>query len=56
MKTAPGAAASTLLVRQAMLKSFGAGLAASAPASSAAAPWTPPQPPGAALAAQGRAR
>ena len=43
MKTAPGAAASTLLVRQAMFKSFGAGLAASAVASSPR-PWKPAAP------------
>jgi len=40
MKTAPGAAATTLLVRQAMFKSFGAGLAATA-ATSAPRAWTP---------------
>jgi hypothetical protein len=39
LKAAPGAAASTLLVRQAMLKSFGAGLA-SRPARGRQ--WTPP--------------
>jgi hypothetical protein len=43
MKTAPGAAATTLLVRQAMFKSFGAGLAATA-ATGSARRWTPTMP------------
>jgi hypothetical protein len=41
MRAAPGAAAGSLLVRQAMLKSFGAGLGA-APAAARSRQWTPP--------------
>ena len=40
LKAAPGAAAGSLLVRHAMLKSFGAGLAA-APAAARSRQWTP---------------
>src|SRR4051812_33897913 len=40
--SAPGAAATPLLVRQAMLKNFGAGLATSGPTPAAPARWTPP--------------
>jgi hypothetical protein len=42
LKAAPGAAASSLLVRQAMLKSFTAGLA-STPAAARGRNWTPPR-------------
>jgi hypothetical protein len=44
MRTAPGAAAGSLLVRQAMLKSFGAGLGAASPAARSRQ-WTPPPRP-----------
>jgi hypothetical protein len=53
MRAAPGAAASSLLVRQAMLKSFGAGLASSA-APARSQQWVPPAQPSAERARESR--